>query len=29
MRSEAEMLDLIFSVAKADERVRAVYLNGS
>lgn len=29
MRSEQEMFDLILSVAKADERVRAVYMNGS
>ena len=29
MRSEAEMLDLILGVAKADERIRAVVLNGS
>lgn len=29
MRSEQEMFDLILSVAQADERVRAVYMNGS
>lgn len=29
MRSEQEMLDLIINVAKKDERVRAVYMNGS
>ena len=29
MRSEKEMMDLIIGVAKADERVRAVYMNGS
>ena len=29
MRSEQEMLDLILSVARADERIRAVVLNGS
>lgn len=29
MRSESEMLDLILSVAQADERIRAVVLNGS
>ncbi|MFZ5967079.1 MAG: aminoglycoside 6-adenylyltransferase [Bacillota bacterium] len=29
MRSEKEMLDLILSVAKNDERIRAVYMNGS
>lgn len=29
MRTEKEMLDLILSVAKADEHVRAVYMNGS
>lgn len=29
MRTEKEMFDLILSVAKADERVRAVVLNGS
>lgn len=29
MRSESEMLDLILSVARADERIRAVVLNGS
>lgn len=29
MRSENEIFDLILSVAQADERVRAVYLNGS
>lgn len=29
MRSEQEMFDLIMSVAKSDERVRAVYMNGS
>ncbi|GLC82687.1 aminoglycoside 6-adenylyltransferase [Lacrimispora brassicae] len=29
MRSEKEMFDLILKVAEADERVRAVYMNGS
>ncbi|MDD4125054.1 MAG: aminoglycoside 6-adenylyltransferase [Eubacteriales bacterium] len=29
MRTEREMTDLILSVAKADERIRAVYMNGS
>lgn len=29
LRSEQEMLDLILSVARADERIRAVVLNGS
>ena len=29
MRSEAEMLDLILSVAREDERIRAVIMNGS
>lgn len=29
MRSEQEMFDLILGVAEADERVRAVYMNGS
>ena len=29
MRSEQEMMDLILGVAKADERIRAVYMNGS
>ena len=29
MRSEREMLDLILSTARADERIRAVILNGS
>ena len=29
MRSEEEMMNLILQVAKDDERVRAVYLNGS
>ena len=29
MRSEREMLDLILTVARGDERVRAVWLNGS
>lgn len=29
MRSEQEMMDLIRGVAKADERIRAVYMNGS
>ncbi len=29
MRSEQEMLDLIISTARDDERVRAVILNGS
>ena len=29
MRSESEMLDLILSIARRDERVRAVIMNGS
>ncbi len=29
MRSEQEMFDLILGIAKADDRVRAVYMNGS
>lgn len=29
MRTEQEMMDFILSVAKADERVRAVFMNGS
>lgn len=29
MRSEKEMMELILNTAKADERVRAVYMNGS
>ena len=29
MRTESEMLDLILGVARADERIRAVYMNGS
>lgn len=29
MRNEKEMLDLILGVAKKDERIRAVYMNGS
>ncbi|WP_041700163.1 aminoglycoside 6-adenylyltransferase [Clostridium sp. BNL1100] len=29
MRTEQEMFDLILDVAKADERIRAVYMNGS
>jgi len=29
MRSESEMMDLILGVARKDERIRAVYLNGS
>lgn len=29
MRSEKEMFDLILGVAKADDRIRAVYMNGS
>lgn len=29
MRSEEEMFDLIFEVAKNDNRIRAVYMNGS
>ncbi len=29
MRTERKMFDLILGVAKADERIRAVYLNGS
>ena len=29
MRSEEDMMHLILQVAKDDERVRAVYLNGS
>ncbi|MGF7060634.1 hypothetical protein HNR33_004326 [Brassicibacter mesophilus] len=29
MRTEQEMFDLIINVAKQDERIRAVYMNGS
>ena len=29
MRSEQEMYDLILGIAKTDERIRAVYMNGS
>lgn len=29
MRSEEEMMDLILNTAKKDERIRAVYMNGS
>ena len=29
MRNEDEMFDLILNIAKADERIRAVYMNGS
>ena len=29
MRTEQEMFDLILSVASEDERIRAVYMNGS
>ncbi len=29
MRNEQEMLDLIINIAKDDERIRAVYMNGS
>ncbi|NLB42030.1 MAG: aminoglycoside 6-adenylyltransferase, partial [Clostridiales bacterium] len=29
MRHEQEMYDLILDIAKTDERIRAVYLNGS
>ncbi len=29
MRSEKEMLDLILKVAREDERIRAVLMNGS
>ncbi|MGP4108448.1 aminoglycoside 6-adenylyltransferase [Virgibacillus sp. L01] len=29
MRNEQEMMDLIINFAKADERIRAVYMNGS
>lgn len=29
MRTEKEMMDLILGVAKSDERIRAVYMNGS
>ena len=29
MRTEQEMFDLILNIAKADERIRAVYMNGS
>ena len=29
MRSEQQMLDLILDTARADERIRAVILNGS
>lgn len=29
MRSEQEMMDLLLGIAKKDERIRAVYMNGS
>ena len=29
MRTEQEMMDLILGIAQADERIRAVYMNGS
>lgn len=29
MRNEQEMMDLIINFAMADERIRAVYMNGS
>lgn len=29
MRSEQEMFDLILNTARDDERIRAVYMNGS
>ncbi len=29
MRTEREMYDLILGTAQADERIRAVYMNGS
>ena len=29
MRTEKEMFDLLISIAQSDERIRAVYLNGS
>ena len=29
MRTEKEMYDLILDIARNDERIRAVYLNGS
>lgn len=29
MRSEKEMFDLILDIAKGDDRIRAVYMNGS
>ena len=29
MRSEEEMFDLIISTAQKDDRIRAVYMNGS
>ena len=29
MRSEKEMMDLILDVARKDDRIRAVYMNGS
>ena len=29
MRTEQEMMNLILGIAKADERIRAVYMNGS
>lgn len=29
MRTEKEMYDLILNIANNDERIRAVYLNGS
>ena len=29
MRSDKEMFDLILDIAKGDDRIRAVYMNGS
>jgi aminoglycoside 6-adenylyltransferase len=29
MRTEQEMFDLILNIAKKDERIRAVFMNGS
>lgn len=29
MRNEAQMYELILEIAKRDERIRAVYMNGS
>ena len=29
MRTEKEMMDLIITIAKNDDRIRAVYMNGS